>query len=137
MVPPSSQDEALSRYSASGDERTGEDDGRGNRSGGDRPEISLNDHSYDEELNRELNEINSLGVSKEAGEYVQASFFDAEYGLVDSAKKSQAEPNEYMQKFQQEMADAKSGKYNYLNPKKASVVSNGRLDLPGPTQEAA
>ena len=103
-------------------ERTGEDDGRGNRSGGDRPEISLNDNSYDEELNRELNEINSLGVSKEAGEYVQASFFDAEYGLVDSAKKSQAEPNEYMQKFQQEMADAKSGKYNYLNPKKASVV---------------
>ena len=103
-------------------ERTGEDDGRGNRSGGDRPEISLNDNSYDEELNRELNEINSLGVSKEAGEYVQASFFDAEYGLVDSAKKSQAEPNEYMQKFQQEIADAKSGKYNYLNPKKASVV---------------
>ena len=103
-------------------ERTGEDDGRGNRSGGDRPEISLNDNSYDEELNRELNEINSLGVSKEAGEYVQASFFDAEYGLVDSAKKSQAEPNEYMQKFQQEMADAKSGNYNYLNPKKASVV---------------
>ena len=46
-------------------ERTGEDDGRGNRSGGDRPEISLNDNSYDEELNRELNEINSLGVSKD------------------------------------------------------------------------
>ena len=103
-------------------ERTGEDDGRGNRSGGDRPEVSLNDNSYDEELNRELNEINSLGVSKEAGEYVQASFFDDEYGLIDSSKKSQAEPNEYMQKFQQEMADAKSGKYNYLNPKKASVV---------------
>ena len=103
-------------------ERTGEDDGRGNRSGGDRPEVSLNDNSYDEELNRELNEINSLGVSKEAGEYVQASFFDADYGLVDSSKKSQAEPNEYMQKFKQEMADAKSGKYNYLNPKKASVV---------------
>ncbi len=79
-------------------ERTGEDDGRRNRSGGDRPEVSLNDNSYDEELNRELNEINSLGVSKEAGEYVQASFFDADYGLVDSAKKSQAEPNEYMPK---------------------------------------
>ena len=103
-------------------ERTGEDDGRRNRSGGDRPEVSLNDNSYDEELNRELNEINSLGVSKEAGEYVQASFFDAEYGLIASSKKSQAEPNEYMQKFQQEMADAKSGKYNYLNPKKASFV---------------
>ena len=103
-------------------ERTGEDDGRGDSSGGDCPEVSLNDNSYDEELNRELNEINSLGVSKEAGEYVQASFFDAEYGLIDYSKKSQAEPNEYMQKFQQEMADAKSGKYNYLNPKKASFV---------------
>ena len=103
-------------------ERTGEDDGRGDRSGGNRPEVSLKDNSYDEELNRELNEINSLGVSKEAGEYVQASFFDAEYGLIDSSKKLQAEPNEYMQKFQQEMADAKNGKYNYLNPKKASFV---------------
>ena len=53
---------------------------------------------------------------------MQASFFDAKYGLIDSSKKSQAEPNEYMQKFQQEMADAKNGKYNYLNPKKASFV---------------
>ena len=130
-------------------ERTGEDDGRGNRSGGDSVEIPLISNEYDEELNKELDEINSLGMKKEAVEYVQASFFfdeatsqigfnpnlttaddrrmrasgeDAEYGLIDSSKKSQAEPNEYMQRFKQEMADAKSGKYNYLNPKKASFV---------------
>ena len=103
-------------------ERTGEDDGRRDRFGGDSVEIPLSSNEYDEELNKELDEINSLGMKKEAVEYVQASFFDAEYGLIDSSKKSQAEPNEYMQKFQQEMADAKSGKYNYLNPKKASVV---------------
>ena len=103
-------------------ERTGEDDGRRDRFGGDSVEIPLSSNEYDEELNMELDEINSLGMKKEAVEYVQASFFDAEYGLIDSSKKSQAEPNEYMQKFQQEMADAKSGKYNYLNPKKASVV---------------
>ena len=53
---------------------------------------------------------------------MRASGEDAEYGLIDSSKKSQAESNEYMQKFQQEMADAKSGKYNYLNPKKASFT---------------
>ena len=103
-------------------ERTGEDDGRRDRSGGDSVEIPLISNEYDEELNKELDEINSLGMKKEAVEYVQASFFDAEYGLIDSSKKSQAEPNEYMQRFQQEMADAKGGKYNYLNPKKASVV---------------
>lgn len=103
-------------------ERTGEDDGRGNRSSGDSPKIPLNDNENDEELNRELDEINSLGAKKEAGEYVQASFFDAEYGLTDPSKKAKAEHNEYMQKFQQEMEEARSGKYNYLNPKKASVV---------------
>lgn len=103
-------------------ERTGEDDGRRDRAGGDSLKIPLNDNENDEELNRELDEINSLGVKKEAGEYVQASFFDAEYGLTDPSKKAKAEHNEYMQKFQQEMEEARSGKYNYLNPKKASVV---------------
>lgn len=103
-------------------ERTGEDDGRRDSTRGDRPKIPLNDNENDEELNRELDEINSLGEKKEAGEYVQASFFDAEYGLTDPSKKAKAEHNEYMQKSQQEMGEARSGKYNYLNPKKSSVV---------------
>ena len=103
-------------------ERTGEDDGRRDRSGGDHSEISLNGSDYDEELNRELDEINSLGMNKEAGEYVQASFFDAEYGLAGTAEKAELTTNEYIQKFKKEMEEAENGKHNYLNPKKASVV---------------
>ena len=103
-------------------ERTGEDDGRRNRSIGDRAEIPLKENGYDEELNKELDEINSLGVNKEAGQYVQASFFDGDFGLNNSNDQSAERTNEYMQKFQQEMEEAKSGKYNYLNPKKVSVV---------------
>lgn len=54
-------------------ERTGEDAGRGSSAPPDSNEVSLRDETK-EELNRELDEINSLGVSKEA-EYTQASFF--------------------------------------------------------------
>lgn len=100
------------------DKGAGEDAGRGSSPESSGNEVSLED----EELNRELDEINSLGVSKEAGEYVQASFFDAGYGLADQIEKEQPVKNEYIQKFQQDMAEAKSGKHNYLNPKKATVV---------------
>ena len=100
--------------------QSGKDDGGGNRTEGTGDEIPLKE--IDEELNRELDEINSLGMSKEAGEYVQASFFDAEYGLVDTSKKAQPQTNEYMQRFQKEAEDAKNGVHNYLNPKKATVV---------------
>ncbi len=53
----------------------------------DRDEVSL---ETQEELNRELDEINSLGVSKEA-EYTQASFFfdqngQASFGVKQSEK---------------------------------------------------
>lgn len=48
----------------------GEDAGRGNRAESSSADIPL----VDEELNRELNEINSFGNSREA-EYHQASFF--------------------------------------------------------------
>ena len=103
-------------------ERTGKDDGRRNRSIGDRAEIPLKENGYDEELNKELDAINSLGVNKEAGQYVQASFFDGDFGLNNFNDKYTEKTNEYMQKFQQEMEEAKSGKFNYLNPKKVSVV---------------
>lgn len=33
--------------------------------------------SEDEVLNRELEELNTFGKNEEAGQYVQASFFDA------------------------------------------------------------
>ena len=54
------------------DKRAGEDAGRGSGTPSDSDAIPL--ESDDTELNRELDEINSLGVSKEA-EYTQASFF--------------------------------------------------------------
>ena len=54
------------------DKRAGEDAGRGSGTESGSDDIPL--ESDDTELNRELDEINSLGVSKEA-EYTQASFF--------------------------------------------------------------
>ena len=51
------------------DKRAGEDAGRGSGTESDSDAIPL--ESDDTELNRELDEINSLGVSKEA-EYTQA-----------------------------------------------------------------
>lgn len=53
-------------------ERTGEDAGGGSGAPPDRDDLSL---EGDEELNRELDELNSLGRQEEAGQYVQASFF--------------------------------------------------------------
>lgn len=60
------------------DKRAGEDAGRGSSAPPDRDEVSL---EIQEELNRELDEINSLGVSKEA-EYTQASFFSTKTGRL-------------------------------------------------------
>lgn len=97
------------------DKRTGEDDGRGNRDISGSDEIPL----VDEELNRELNELDSLGKT-EAGEYHQASFFDPEFG-IDGAKQP-PKTNEFMERFAKEQQEAKAGKHNYLNPKKATSV---------------
>ena len=79
--------------------------------------------SDDTELNRELDEINSLGVSKEA-EYTQASFFfdqngQASFGVKQSEK---TRHNEFMRQYEEDRKTALAGKYNYLNPKKAESV---------------
>ncbi len=58
-------------------QRTGKDDGGRDRPHGDSLQVSLED---DEELNKELNELGSFGMGKEAVTYRQASFFDAEFG---------------------------------------------------------
>ena len=103
------------------DKRAGEDAGRGSGTPSDSDEIPL--ESDDTELNRELDEINSLGVSKEA-EYTQASFFFDQNGQASfGVKSSEAERhNEFMSKFEQDRKAALAGKYNYLNPKKSSNV---------------
>ena len=103
------------------DKGAGEDAGRGSGTPSDSDAIPL--ESDDTELNRELDEINSLGVSKEA-EYTQASFFFDQNGQASfGVKSSEAERhNEFMSKFEQDRKAALAGKYNYLNPKKSSNV---------------
>ena len=103
-------------------ERTGEDAGRGSSAPPDSNEVSLRDETK-EELNRELDEINSLGVSKEA-EYTQASFFfdqngQASFGAIHTEDENS---NQFMGQFEQDRKAALAGKYNYLNPKKSATV---------------
>ena len=103
------------------DKRAGEDAGRGSGTESDSDAIPL--ESDDTELNRELDEINSLGVSKEA-EYTQASFFfdqneQASFGVKQP---EETRHNEFMRQFEEDKKAALAGKYNYLNPKKAESV---------------
>ena len=119
------------------DKRAGEDAGRGSgassdsnafslrdtQSNPDRNEsdISLNDRATDTlpeadtELNRELDEINSLGVSKEA-EYTQASFFFDQNGQasIGTIHTEDENNNQFMRQFEQDRKAALAGKYNYL-----------------------
>ena len=83
----------------------------------DRDEVSLED----EELNRELNELDSFGKT-EAGEYHQASFFDPEYGLAATTKQTSDYAEKAMEKLAKDQSEAKAGKYNYLYPKKEPDV---------------
>ena len=102
------------------DKRAGEDAGRGSSAPPDCDEVSL---ETQEELNRELDEINSLGVSKEA-EYTQASFFFDQNGQASFGVKQpeKTRHNEFMRQFEEDKKAALAGKYNYLNPKKAESV---------------
>lgn len=78
------------------DKGTGEDVRRGDSPESDSIEVSLKNET-DEELNNELNEINSLGMSREAGQtYRQASLFEWE--------------------------EKETGVYTRLNPKKENEV---------------
>ena len=102
------------------DKRAGEDAGRGSSAPPVRDEVSL---ETQEELNRELDEINSLGVSKEA-EYTQASFFFDQNGQASFGVKQpeKTRHNEFMRQFEEDKKAALARKYNYLNPKKAESV---------------
>ena len=93
-------------------ERAGEDAGGGSSLKSDRNEVSLED----EELNRELNELDSFGKT-EAGEYHQASFFDPEYGLSNTDK-----PLSVVEKKGSLTYEYRGEKYTYLAPKKEPDV---------------
>ena len=99
-------------------ERTGEDAGRGSSAQSDSNEVSLED----EELNRELNELDSFGKTEADEMYHQASFFDPEYGLTPQKKQTSDYAEKAMARLEQAQQEAKAGKYNYLNPKKELVV---------------
>ena len=85
------------------DKRAGEDAGRGSSAPPDCDEVSL---ETQEELNRELDEINSLGVSKEA-EYTQASFFFDQNGQASFGVKQpeKTRHNEFMRQFEEDKKD--------------------------------
>ena len=80
------------------DKRAGEDAGRGSGTPSDSDAIPL--ESDDTELNRELDEINSLGVSKEA-EYTQASFFFDQNGQasIGTIHTEDENNNQFMRQF--------------------------------------
>ena len=103
------------------DKRAGEDAGGGSGTESGSDAIPL--ESDDTELNRELDEINSLGVSKEA-EYTQASFFFDQNGQasIGTIHTEDENNNQFMRQFEQGRKAALAGKYNYLNPKKSATV---------------
>ncbi len=111
------------------DKRAGEDAGRGSSAESGSDEVPLNDSAADSapesdiQLNRELDEINSLGVSKEA-EYTQASLFFDQNGqaAVGILHTEDERSNEFARQLEKDRKDALSGKYNYLNPKKSATV---------------
>ncbi len=107
------------------DKGAGEDAGRGSSAQSGSNAFPLENASEvsleDEELNRELSELDSFGKT-EAGEYHQASFFDAEYGLAPQKKQTSDYAEKAMAKLAKDQEEAKAGKYNYLNPKKELVV---------------
>lgn len=80
--------------------RAGEDAG-----GRDSVIAGSDEVSLSEEYNKELDEINSLGVRKEAGQYEQASFFfDSGTNQMSFGTKPKSEVSKY--------------KYTYIEPKK-------------------
>ena len=98
------------------DQRTGEDAGGRDSTRSDRDEVPLKDndpHSnadvFNEELNRELKELDSFGKPEEAGQYRQASFFDAGFALEVADKKTDV---------------SSKHKFTYVQPKTEPVVPN-------------
>jgi len=96
----------------------GEDDGRGDRAETDRVPIPLSgdtsqlDEQLAEQLNRELDEIESLGMKKETGIYEQVSFFDAGYGLAGQEKNKTDSSTDTTEKYH----------FTYVEPKREKVI---------------
>lgn len=103
-------------------QRAGAEDGGGNRDDGSHQQVPLNE-AVQKELNKELDELNSLGMEQREAEYHQASLFDymgqKEVGLSPGTSEAMT----YMDKLNAEIAATEAqGKYHYLNPKKEKVI---------------
>ena len=107
-------------------QRAGTEDSGGNRDDGSHQQISLNepvDEAVQAELNKELDELNSLGMEQREAEYHQASLFDymGQMGAGVSSEKSK--PKTYMDLLKEKIAQTEAqGKYHFLNPKKERTI---------------
>lgn len=95
----------------------GKNAGGGDSKTSDREQISL---EIEQELNKELEELNSIGVSSDSTKgdatYQQASLFD----YVDMPKPT---AESFMDKLNREIAETEAqGKYHLLNPKKETDI---------------
>lgn len=99
-------------------QRSSTEDGRG--SGNDRSDQQIPleiDKELEAELNRELDEINSLGMSEGEAEYRQASLFDF-MGQPQVGISASSETEKYLRELDEMEAKARAeGKYTYLSPK--------------------
>lgn len=107
-------------------QRAGTEDSGGNRDDGSHQQISLNepvDETVQAELNKELDELNSLGMEQREAEYHQASLFDYMGQMGAGAPSGQTEPKTYMDQLHEEVSRTEAqGKYHYLNPKKEKTI---------------
>ena len=95
----------------------GKNAGGGDSKTSDREQISL---EVEQELNKELEELNSIGVSSDSTKgdatYQQASLFD----YMDMPKPT---AESFMDKLNREIAETEAqGKYHLLNPKKETDI---------------
>ncbi len=105
------------------DKGAGEDAGGRNRSESDRVEISLEKEQRDNEIEKELNEINSFGYQEEA-KYHQASFFFVDATSQSSASTQLAtarDPHELVYEGM-DFSNTQPLKYSYVEPKKELLV---------------
>lgn len=81
------------------------------------------DETVQAELNKELDELNSLGMEQREVEYHQASLFDYMGQMGAGVSAGQTEPKTYMDQLHEEAARTEAqGKYHYLNPKKERTI---------------
>jgi len=103
------------------DKGTGEYAVRGNRTEADRNEVPLEQEHIIEEIDEELNEINSFGKREEAN-YHQASFFDVDFSDAKPLQNSYVEkkkelvvPHEYLVEVLKRGTGFKGGKHRVAN----------------------